>query len=311
MEEQKYAPIVIFVYNRADRVQKLIQSLAKNPEAKHSSVYIYSDGAKDELGEVKVQNVRSYIDTIAEKGYFRAVHIQKAKKNKGLAKSIIEGVSEIMEKHGRAIVVEDDNIVSPDFLDYMNRGLEYYKDDSEVWAVGGFSRKMSFPQTYGHDVYAMQRISSYTWASWKDRWEMTDWEVSDYPRFLFDRRARKKFDYCGKDRSLMLDAQMCGKISSWAIRFEYSMVKNNMYCVLPCLSRAICSGNDGSGTHGTKAIHTFDTEMSDGTKKITFERVKQNDTIRKEYVKAYKRGWKRLFLGNLDYIFVYYRKRKR
>ncbi len=299
------APIVIFVYNRADRIKKLIESLRENPEAKESALYIFSDGAKNEAAVAKVQAVRDYIDSIPQQEIFGEVNISKSKVNKGLAPSIITGVTEVMNRHGKAIIIEDDNIVSPDFLDYMNRGLEYYKNNEKIWAISGFSRTMTFPKNYEHDIYIMQRISSYTWASWKDRWDKTDWEVKDYPKFLWNRKMRKHFDKCGADRSLMLDAQMCGKISSWAIRFEYSMVRNDMYSVLPCVSRAICSGNDGSGTHSTEAIHTFDTKMSNGKPKVRFECLEQNEEIRQEFVKPYARSRGRKLIRNLDYIFMY------
>lgn len=300
------APIVIFVYNRVDRVKNLIESLILNPEAASSELYIFSDGSKNKEGERKVQTVREYIDTIPQRGCFAKVTIVKSPKNKGLAPSIIEGVSMVMKQHGKAIIIEDDNVVATDFLDYMNRGLEFYKDDSKVWAINGFSRGMQFPKNYNHDIYMMQRISSYTWASWEDRWDRTEWDVEDYPQFLWNRKMRKKFDECGEDRSLMLDAQICGKISSWAIRFDYSMVKNQMYSVLPCVSRAECSGNDGSGTHSTKENHSFDTVMSDGRDKVIFEHLEQDERIRREFIKPYRRSWKRRLIRNMDYILQYY-----
>ncbi len=305
------APIIIFVYNRVDRVKNLIDSLIKNPEAKDSILYIFSDGAKKSEEEIKVQAVRDYIDTIPEQGKFLKVYLIKSNRNKGLAPSIIDGVTKVMEQHGRAIIIEDDTVVASDFLDYMNRGLNFYKDDPNIWAISGFTRELSFPKDYEHDIYIMQRVSSYTWASWKDRWDKTEWNVLDYPKFLWNRKARKKFDECGADRSLMLDAQMCKKISSWAIRFEYSMVKKQMYSVFPCVSRALCTGNDGSGTHSTKEIHAFDTVMSDGTDKVVFEQLQQDERIRRQFVKPYKQSLKRRLIGNLDYIIQYHIRGKR
>lgn len=306
--EDMYAPIVIFVYNRADRAQNLINSLIVNPESKASDLYIFSDGPKNDNARDKVEEVRTYIDTLSNSEHFKSVHITKSEQNKGLATSIIDGVTYVMEKHGKAIIVEDDNIVAPDFLDYMNRGLEYYQNDPKIWAISGFSREMEFPVDYQHDIFVMQRISSYTWASWKDRWEKTEWNIEKYyPQFLGDRKERKQFDRCGKDRSLMMDAQVCGSVNSWAIRFEYSMYKNDMYSVIPCISRAYCTGNDGSGTHSDKEIHSFDAVLSDGSQKVKFEQLEQDERIRKEYITAYKLSVKRKFIGNFDYKLKYYK----
>ena len=166
---------------------------------------------------------------------------------------------------------------------------------------------MSFPSDYKHDVFIMQRISSYAWASWKDRWNKCIWNIDDYyPSFLFNIKERKGFAKCGDDRPLMLDAQVCGKVNSWAIRFEYSMFTNNMYSVLPCLSRTVCSGNDGSGTHSKAENHIFDTISSDGTNKIVLEHLTQDERIRNEFIKPYKNNWKRKMLGNIDFVFSYF-----
>ena len=216
----------------------------------------------------------------------------------------------MISEYGRAIIIEDDNIVSPDFLDYMNRGLEFYKNSKKIWAISGFSRQMTYPKDYCHDIYFMQRISSYAWATWDNRWNLVKWNIEKYyPSFLYDKKARRRFDEYGEDRSLMLDAQVCGKVNSWAIRFEYAMVQNDMYSVFPCISRTRCTGNDGSGTHSRKEVHTFDTQISDGVSPIAFERFFQDDRIKTEFVKAYKQNWKRKILGNIDYKLLYYRRK--
>jgi len=301
------APIVVFVYNRPDRAKSVIESIAKNPEAKDSELFVFSDGPKNEKQVVNVEKVREYIDAIEDKKRFKSVHISKATKNKGLASSIIDGVDKVIRKYGKVIVVEDDNIVALDFLDYMNRGLEFYEKNPNIWAISGFSRKMTLPEDYHHDVFLMQRVSSYTWACWLDRWTMVDWSLKGvYPGFLFNHRERKRFDKYGADRSLMLDAQVTGKINSWAIRFEYYMMKNNMYSIMPAISRAKCTGNDGSGTHGKREIHSFDAELSDGSRTVAFENVETNEMIRKEYIKPYHLSILRTLSGNSEYIARYY-----
>lgn len=304
------APIVIFVYNRFNHVRKLIESLERNPEAINSKLYIFSDGPKNFEVESQVKKVREYIESVPKRHIFKDVKIIKSDKNKGLATSIIEGVSYVMNIHGCAIVIEDDNIVAPDFLDYMNRALEFYRNDSRIWAISGFSRNISFPINYKHDIYIMQRISSYAWASWENRWNKTEWDIKEYPEFLWDRKRRMQFDQCGEDRSLMLDSQVCGNISSWAIRFEYSMFKNDMYSVLPCVSRSMCTGNDGSGTHSRKETHVYDTILSNGEYKAIFEHLEQDERIRQEFIKPYKKNFKRKLLKNIDYVLQYYTRRK-
>ena len=49
-----YAPIIIFVYNRADHFIQVYNALAACKEAKESDLFIFSDGAKNESGKEKV-----------------------------------------------------------------------------------------------------------------------------------------------------------------------------------------------------------------------------------------------------------------
>ena len=305
------APVIIFVYNRADHVRGLVESLSKNPECAESDLIIFSDGPKNENAAQKVQEVRDYIRTLAGSPVFRSVEIRESEKNRGLAASIIAGVSEAMEKYGKAIIIEDDNVVAPDFLDYMNRGLDFYEGDPAVWCIGGFTRKMDFPESYRHDVFLMQRMSSYTWATWKDRWDRVEWDTEKfYPKFFFDLKDRRGFERCGADRAYMLDSQACGKKNSWAIRFEYSMYKNGMYAVLPCVSRAECRGNDGSGTHSSKPNLKYGTEMSDGSKKAVFEHLEMDEEVRKVFAGAFRRSPRRKVFRNLDFVLYYFTHRR-
>ena len=125
------APIVLFVYNRLDHTQGVIETLLKNTLAKESEFYIFSDAAKTENGVEKVNEVRKFIQDNSWHTGFKKVSIVEAEKNKGLAKSIIGGVSDIIQKYGKVIVLEDDLKLSPYFLEYVNDALEYYREDEK------------------------------------------------------------------------------------------------------------------------------------------------------------------------------------
>ena len=132
METRQLAPVVMFVYNRKDHAKQVIDELAKNKEAKQSVIYIFSDGAKNEKQEEKVQEVREYINFVKTSGMFKDVVITEETKNKGLAKSVIEGVSKVIDEYGRVIVIEDDAVPTVDFLEYMNNGLEFFKNNQRI-----------------------------------------------------------------------------------------------------------------------------------------------------------------------------------
>lgn len=282
-----YAPIVTFVYNRAEHAKGMLESLSRCKEAKESKLYIFSDGAKNEEAAEKVAAVRKYINSDSIKSRFGEVKVVEAEKNKGLAKSVITGVDMVIKKYGRVIVVEDDNEVSEDFLGFMNGALEFYEKNNKIWSIGGYTPPIKFPEDYKHDVFLMGRGSSYAWATWLDRWKRIDWDVKDYDKFKNDKEKRRAFNKYGNDRSDMLDRQMNRKIDSWAIRFTYFAFKNNMYSILPVKTRVKNVGNDGSGTHVSQSDSRFDTEIDTSVKEAVFENVELDERIYKEFIKVF------------------------
>ncbi|MCR5233016.1 MAG: glycosyltransferase [Lachnospiraceae bacterium] len=249
MADNVCAPIVAFVYNRPDKAGAMLESLAANEQAGDSELFIYSDGAKNDKAKEGVEETRRYVDSIKEKKLFRNVTIIKSEKNKGLAVSVIEGVTDIINRYGRVIVVEDDLLLSKHFLTYMNKCLDFYETDRRIWSISGYTPDLYAADTYDKSVYLNYRGSSWGWATWRDRWEMVDWSVGDYDRFRFDPVANIRFCFGGNDLPSMLRAQMKGHIDSWAVRWCYSQSRHNMYSIAPTVSLVSNNGLDGSGTN--------------------------------------------------------------
>lgn len=186
IDTETLAPIVIFAFNRPDVFQQLIDSLKKNPEFKESDVYVYIDGAREnKVGEKeKVAEVCKIAQTLTtgEVGLHNPenVHIQASEKNKGLAASIIKGVSEVIEKYGKAIVFEDDLYLAPNCLRFMNEGLNEYEKNKSIFSVCGYTNRFKTPDDYEYDTYVASRSSSWGWGTWKDRWDKVDWTLNDW-----------------------------------------------------------------------------------------------------------------------------------
>lgn len=304
----KFSPIVLFVYNRPEQTKIVLDTLSCCQYADQSELFIFADAAKNESAISRVNAVQKIIDDTVWNEKFKKVHIRKAEKNKGLANSVISGVSAVIEEYGRVIVVEDDNRVAEDFLDYMNRGLDFYFDNMRVGMLGGYTVPIKFPTDYDKDVFAMGRGSSYAWATWKDRWEKVDWDVKDYEDFRKDRLARKRFSEYGEDRVGMLDNQVQHGMNSWAIRFAYAMFKNDWIAILPTKTRVENIGFDGSGVHNVAGENKFRVSIAPNLSPVKFENVDVNPQIKKEFVqlfeiptslkvKRYLRKWKKRFGG--------------
>lgn len=241
-----YAPIVLFTYKRLDTLRKTVEALLANSLAVDSDLIVYSDGFKSSKDEAVIAEIRAYLKTITG---FKTITIYESPTNKGLANSIIEGVTDVINQYGKVIVLEDDLIVSQNFLVFMNATLEFYEQNQKVFSVSGYGLKVVTPKNYEYDVYFTPRGLSWGWATWKDRWNKVDWEVKDYKKLKTDKKVRQKLALGGTDLFPMLQKQMEHNLDSWAIRWFYSQFKSEQLTVYPILSKVKNVGFDTVATH--------------------------------------------------------------
>ncbi len=242
------APIALFVYNRPEHTKKTIDALQQNYLAKESDLWIFADAAKQPKDEKAVQQVR----TLLRPAGFRNVNVVERDTNLGLADSVIQGTSELLNKYGSVISLEDDLITSPHFIQFMNEGLEFYKKNKRVFSISGFSFSrtfMKFDEAEAAEVYSHYRPMSWGWATWKSRWDKVDWEVVDYESFMASKEKRKKFELGGSDLTTMLKYQKEGLVDSWYIRWSYACYKQGLLNIYPRISLINNIGHDGSGVH--------------------------------------------------------------
>ncbi len=278
------APVAVFAYNRLDKIKLCIKALEKNDIAHDTELFIFSDGAKGEWDEGAVKEVQNWLcQYVKESTAFSKIHLELKDHNCGLANSIIIGVSAVISRFGKVIVVEDDIIASPFFLRYMNDGLAFYKDISNIWSITSFGGyKLKSLKRYNHDVYVGYRASSWGWATWLDRWNTVDWMVTDYDELRNSKQKQKCFNRGGRDLYKLLRRQMEGKIDSWAIRWTYSASKQNMLTIYPKIGFANNIGLDGSGVHCAKNSKYMFNEECANEYNIKFENVRIEKRIAKE-----------------------------
>lgn len=242
-----YAPIALFTYNRADKTKRVVESLLQNQEAKDSELFIFSDGPKTEAKAAGVKENRKFIHTISG---FKNITIIERDRNWGLANSLIAGITDVINQYGKVIVVEDDLILSPYFLKFMNDGLEKYEDDDTVGTICGyvFPFQKSLP-----DTFFLYFMHPWGWATWKRSWNLLD---TDTKRLLRKMRFKtKKFNLGGNCGSYgNLYCQKVGLVDSWYIRFYASLFLNKKLNLFPGKTMVTNSGLDGSGTHCGKGL---------------------------------------------------------
>lgn len=251
----KLAPILLFTYKRLDILKEIIHSLQQNYLAVDSELLIFSDAARTEYDVFTIKAVREYLKTVDG---FKRVTIYEAKVNKGLAKSIIDGVSHAMKLHDKVIVLEDDLRTTPNFLNYMNTCLNKYESNNNVFSISGYSFNLGTDYKSVADVYFLNRGWSWGWATWRDRWNKVDWLVNDYTTFILDKHAQKSFAKGGSDLNGMLKKQMNGQLDSWAIRWFYWQFKVSGLTLYPLYSKVHNIGFDNNATHTTGSSNRYE-----------------------------------------------------
>jgi glycosyl transferase family 2 len=255
-----YSPIALFVYNRPQHTKQTIEALQRNALAIHSDLIIFSDAPKNDLADNAVREVRNYIKSVTG---FKSVNIIERETNFGLAKSIINGVTAILDERGRIVVLEDDLIVSPYFLDYMNNALNKYEDEKEVAQISGYMFPVSLE--INEDALFLPLTTSWGWATWGRAWELFDTDAKGYIQLKNDMALRKRFNLDGAyDYYYMLEAQLAGRVDSWAVRWYLSTFILGALTLYPRESLVRNTGFDGSGTHGSAQKFLKDTEFTNG-----------------------------------------------
>ncbi len=248
----EFAPIILFVYNRPYHTEQTLKALSENVFAEQSRLFIFCDGPKKDATNEHIDNIQKVRSIVKSKKWCGNVSVIESDVNKGLSSSIIAGVTKVLDKYGKAIVLEDDLKTSPWFLKYMNEALTYYEDRKSVFSIGACRpplSKMQIPKDYEYDVFVGLRSYSWGWATWKDRWDQVDWSMDYMASFLTHPEQIKAFNRAGDDMTKLLRMQYEGSIDSWAMRFGFAHFFNHAIAILPCVSYVDNIGFDGTGTH--------------------------------------------------------------
>ncbi len=279
-----HTAITLFAYNRPIHTEKTVASLLECKEASSFDFIVFCDGPKDDSSQVQVDAVRTFLNSITG---FKSVKIIASQVNKGLAASIISGVTEVLNDYKSIIVLEDDMIVSPHFLTYMIDGLEKYQNDDRVISIHGYVYpvKEELPETF-----FLRGADCWGWATWRRGWNL----FNPDGQFLLDeldrRNLREAFDFNGSfSYSGMLQGQINGINDSWAVRWYASAFLENKLTLYPGRSLVHNIGNDSSGTHCGKTI-ALDTKLSDRPICITDNTVKESGSAKKAIELFFRRN---------------------
>jgi len=241
---QAFAPIALFVYNRPRHTERTLKFLKQNQLAAESRLFIFSDGFKSAEDEEKVLEVREFLKTVDG---FKSVEIIEAKENKGLAASIIAGVSKLIKDYKQVIVMEDDLITSPYTLTYFNEALNRYRNTEQVMHISGYMyplKNTALPESFFY-----RAAGSWGWATWERAWKHFEPDIHVLEA-QFDEQKKKEFTI---EHTMNFWKQVQefkrGKNNSWAIRWYASIFLKGGLTLNPAQSLVNNIGHDGSGMH--------------------------------------------------------------
>ncbi len=261
------APIVIFAYRRPDHLRRTLTSLIRCHGFYESPVIVYFDGPRNNGEKESIAAVREL--AICMLGEGAEYHFSDI--NNGLSRSVITGVTDVVDRFGRAIVIEDDLELSRDFLSFMNSALDRYVDEQRVFQISGYN--FDIPNVNGKEsAFFFPFTASWGWATWKRAWDQFDPLASGWEVILSDRYLRHSFNLDGVyDYSTMLVRQMKGQVDSWAVRWYWTVFKANGLVLFPSHTLVDNKGYDGSGTHGRGLLRKFsDIEKISSISEVNF-----------------------------------------
>lgn len=240
-----FAPILIFGFNRPDKLSQLLGSLQGCPEFGQSQVRVFIDGPRSATEAERVAQTRA----VAEACDHPHLEIRARETNAGLKASIMAGVTETLEQHDSAIILEDDLVLSPHALRYFNQGLQRFAGDDRVWSISG----------YMYDVPALQARDAaffvpfphpWGWATWARPWQQFVQATPDRSQLSSD-SFRQWFDVLGlRDFSSILDLDQAGLVNSWYVNWYLEMFLNGGLTLAPPVSM-VRNGGLTEGTHAS------------------------------------------------------------
>ncbi|RFS18717.1 glycosyltransferase family 2 protein [Chitinophaga silvatica] len=278
------APIVLFVYNRPDLTLSTLQHLNQNKEAGESTLYVYCDGPKANASPEQRTQINKVREIVRSKQWCKEVVILAAEQNKGLATAVIDGVTEVIARHGRVIVLEDDLTVSPYFLKFMNDGLNKYADEEKVMAVHGYLYPATLPASETASTFLIHDPGSLGWGTWARAWNKFEPDTEKVIEQIKAKRLKRQFDFWGAYPFFrMLHQHKNGKVSSWAIRWRGTAYIHDMLTLYPNRSLVRHDGNVAAATHHFKEEDWLYTEIYQHEIPVNDIPVKNNEKMEKVF----------------------------
>lgn len=298
------SPIVLFVYNRPDHTQKTLDALAQNELAKDSILYVFCDGAKSNSSQNQIEKINETREIIrlekqkieeGNRNFKEIINVEQTQ-NLGLADSILSGVTQIIKKYGKIIVLEDDIVTSKGFLKFMNESLDFYENEEKVMHISGYMFPADLENAVPNDeqTFFYRSTSCWGWATWKRAWSKINTDTEFLLSELQSKKLLNEFDLDGTYQfSKQLELNKTGKIKTWAVKWYASVFLQNGLCLHPKHSLVQNIGTDSTGNTSPTTNHFWHKELANYVEVNPIETIENTKVV--EQMKGYYRQFKLSF----------------
>lgn len=231
-KEMNYAPIVMIAYNRPELVRLVIDNVSRANNVGDHMVFMFIDGPRNESDRDKQDMIQEIVES--HRKWLPKLKIIRRGSNYGCRGNIVDAISRVISEYGKAIIIEDDILISRTFLDYMDEALDFYRDDKTIWSINAYqSPNLQIPKDYPYDVYLNPVNMCWGWGTWVDRWEQVDFDMKDWSTVRDDPKLIAKLNRAGRQLLGMIESQAAGILKTWDVQCAYHVVKNGLMSIEP------------------------------------------------------------------------------
>lgn len=297
------SPIALFVYNRPEHTARTLEALMANDLADQSDLFVFCDGPKTNANRTTLDAINRVRTLVKAKPWCKTITIYESNVNKGLADSIVSGVTQLVNEFGNIIVLEDDIVTAKGFLSYMNSALKVYEHEEQVMHIGSY---IPYTNSMGNlpKTFFSRFMSCWGWATWQTAWSKANWDAeclyeqikADSVRYVFNMDGVINFHE-------QLERNIDGSLRTWAIFWFSSIFLNDGLCLYPRKSLSDNIGLDGSGENCVvqDGLYNFDRNRIVEVKLIP---IKESIKGRKYLKRYYKFGQDSSILKRMHYRYI-------
>lgn len=251
--------VAIVFFNRPKSLKETFEAVSS---VRPSRLYLIQDGARyDRPDDIdKIQQCRQIVSHV---DWDCKVIQDYSSKNLGCGMRMFSGVSNAFKTEEFLVIVEDDIVISKDFLPFCKEMSERYKNDERIGRVCGMNHLGIYQNCPNSYFFSSRGGSCWGWATWKRVWKDIEWNFKcaqdKYTMNIYPLTAQPHSIGYGfrKMVETRVASMACGKKqSSWSVQFIFTACfLQNRLTIVPSKNQISNIGLGEENVHSTSSIY--------------------------------------------------------